>query len=121
MAKKIINTIRGGSIKSFHNFLDKQVSCKNDFKVISSGMSRIIEFDDGLRYRFFGTNLKSKVDGAYFVTSVRNQIDKYIDKKGIINVNEKPNLQVFNPQAIDNYHDKPVCCLDLNSCYWRTA
>ena len=121
MAKKVSSTIRGGSIKSFHNFLDSHMDLKSDFKVISSGMSRIVEFEDGLRYRFFGKNLKSKIDGAYFVTSVRNQIDKYIAKKGIVAVNEKPNIQMFNPRAIDSYHDKPVCCLDLNSCYWRTA
>ena len=66
MGKKIISTIRGGSIKSFHKFLDTHIDQKSDFKVTSSGMSRIIEFEDGIRYRFFGNNLKSKIDGAYY-------------------------------------------------------
>jgi hypothetical protein len=121
MSKKIVKTIRGGSLKSYNKFLQTHIDQKSDFKVTSSGMSRLVEFDDGIRYRFFGANLKSKIDGAYFVTSVRNQIDKYIEKHGIIEVKEKPNIQMFNPIAIDNYHNKPICCLDLNSCYWRTA
>ena len=52
---------------------------------------------------------------------VKKQIDKYIRVKGIVECFEKPQIQSFNLKALKNIKNKEVVCIDINSCFWRTA
>ena len=63
--------------------LKKQAKSKGNFKVTSKGLSRLVEFDSGTKFRYFGgSNMeKSRVKGAYFSTLVKKSIDKYIEKQ----------------------------------------
>ena len=116
--KKVMN---GGSLRMYPDFLDAHIKNKSKFKVVSSGLSKIVVFDNGIKFRFFGNGSSSKIEGAYFVSIVKKQIDNYISKYGVVPIKDKRTIQSFNPEAIQNYIGKPVTCLDLNLCYWRTA
>ncbi len=124
--KKVMN---GGNLNSFNEFLKKQAKSKGNFKVISKGLSRLVEFDSGTKFRYFGgSNMeKSRVKGAYFSTLVKKSIDKYIENNGVIINRGDPKRgeivvsQVFNVKSIQENIGTPIACLDLNLCYWRTA
>ena len=115
--------MHGGNLTDFVTFIIKQQENRTNFKVTSKGVSKIVEFDSGVKYRFFGHgNTKdSRIKGAYFATMVKKSIDKRIDRYGIISKRDGVISQVFNVKAIQANMDKPLCCLDLNLCYWRTA
>jgi len=124
--KKVMN---GGSLRSFATFMEKQRGVKGNFKVTSKGLSRIVNFDSGITYRYFGSGdvVKSRIKGAYFAPMVKKSIDKYIDSNGIIINRGDPRRgevvvsQLFNVDAIKKNMNQPIACLDLNLCYWRTA
>ena len=124
--KKTYNkkTFNGGNLKQFESFLDKQIHHKSNFKVVSSGLSRTIIFESGIKFRYFSKSNKDNIKGAYFVNLVRKQIDKLIEEKFVMPpYNEKVNAQCFNVKAIQKAieNDADVECIDLNSCYWTTA
>ena len=111
---KIKKVSHVGDISDFVRYLKIQKDAGSKFKVLSSGMSRTIEFENGFRQRFFGIKGgKSIIPGSYFVGMLKKSIDKYIAKKGIVPKQGKPLVQKVG--------DKPIACLDLNLCYWRTA
>lgn len=115
--------MHGGNLQAFNTFIQKHRSNKSKFKITSSGLSRVVEFDSGLKFRFFGQGATSNntIKGVYFVNMVKNSVDKYIEKYGIAPVREKVIAQTFNVEGISKVLNKPVACLDLNLCYWRTA
>ena len=117
-------TFDGGNLKQFESFLDKQISHKSNFKVVSSGLSRTIIFDSGIKFRYFSKSNKDNIKGAYFVNLVRKQVDKYIESgKPLPPYTERVNAQCFNKPAISKAikNKVDVDCIDLNSCYWTTA
>jgi len=117
--KKVSNV---GDLSDFVRHVNIQTRAKSKFKVVSSGMSRTIEFDNGFKQKFFG--LKggdSIIPGAYFVGMLKKSIDRYINEKGIVPKQGKPMIQMFNVEAIKGIIDEPITCIDLNLCYWRTA
>ena len=117
--KKVTNV---GDISDFVRHLDIQKNAKTKFKVFSSGMSRTIEFDNGYKQKFFGMRGgNSIIPGSYFVNMLKKSIDKYIVEKGIVSKQGRPTIQLFNIEAIKKIGDKPIACIDLNLCYWRTA
>ena len=102
--------------------MSKQKANKNNFEVVSSGLSKSLILDSGIKFNFFPNNKDSRVEGVHFVNMVRRSIDKYIEENGIVDkVDENPQVQTFNSDGISLAGDNDVCCLDLNSCYWRTA
>ena len=114
---------QGGTLADYSRFISVQKHNNSNFKTSSTGLSRVVEFDSGIKYRFFGNGSKSKniIKGAYFVKMLRESVDKYVDKYGIVDSPEKPTAQTFNPDAIKKVIGQPITCLDLNLCYWRTA
>ena len=123
MAKSVKKVLNGGTLTDFVSFMIKQQEGKGNFKVTSKGLSKLVEFDSGVRYRFFGDKSvsKSRIEGAYFAPMVKKSIDSYIDRFGIVEKRENVMAQMFNTKAIQSNINKPICCLDLNLCYWRTA
>lgn len=120
--KRIKKVSYVGDITDFARHKNVQTTAKSNFKVISSGMSRTIEFDNGYKQRFFGIRgASSIIPGSYFVGMLKKSIDRYIAKKGIVAKQGKPMIQMFNVDAIKKVVDKPITCIDLNLCYWRTA
>ena len=79
MAKRIRKSFQGGNLKSYNEFLDKQTEHRSTFKVISSGLTRKVVFESGVKYRFFSNSKKDLIKGSYFVNLVRKSISKYID------------------------------------------
>lgn len=93
-----------------------------NFQVMSSGLSKSLIFDSGIKYNYFSNDKGSRVEGAYFVNMVRSSIDKYIDKNGLQELSEEnPNVQTFNLDGIAFAGSNEITCLDLNSCYWTSA
>jgi hypothetical protein len=123
MAKGIKRVVHGGNLTDFVTFLMKHQENSSNFQVTSKGSSRIVEFESGIKYRFFGhgKTKSSRIEGAYFATMLKNSVDKYIDRYGIIEKRDGIISQVFNVKGIEESVGKPICCLDLNLCYWRTA
>ena len=117
----------GGSITSFDIALQRHIKQGSKFKVVSSGLSRKIIFDDGSRYTYFGHNPKEdRIEGIHLVQMVKREINQYIEKYGIpqkakMAAEERPSIQCFNPEGIYKVIGKPVSALDLNHCYWRSA
>lgn len=117
-------TFEGGNLKQFNKSLERQIENRSDFKIVSSGLSRTIVFDSGLKFRYFSNSHKDNIKGSYFVNLVRKQVDKFIESDSDMpNYTERINAQSFNidgiRKAIEN--DVKVECIDLNSCYWTTA
>ena len=120
--KKFKRSFVGGDLRMFSNMLKIQKEDGANFKVISSGLSKTLIFDTGIKYNYFSNDKGSRVEGAYFVNMVRSSIDKYIDKNGLQELSEQnPNVQTFNLDGIALAGDNEITCLDLNSCYWRSA
>jgi len=123
-SKGIKKVIQGGNIIKFNEFVLLHRDNKSDFKVTSRGLSRTVEFKSGKKFRFFGqggSSAKNKIDGAYIVNMVKVSVDRYIDNYGVVSKREPVVSQTFNCDAINTVINKPICCLDLNLCYWRTA
>lgn len=121
---KGIKTVHnGGTLSDYSKFISIQKHNKSKFKATSSGLSRLVVFDSGIKYRFFGHGSRANnvIKGAFFVKMMRSSIDKYIETYGIVVSPEKPTAQTFNPDAIKEVIGQPITCLDLNLCYWRTA
>ncbi len=112
----------GGLDKFDRNFLHHQ-NHKSDFKIIYSGLSRKMVFDGGSRvFRYFGEEGTGFVDGAYFSSMVKRDVDKYLENNDPPSApNDKPNLCHFNLGQIPYVIGQPVQALDLNNCYFRTA
>ena len=123
MARGIKKVMHGGNLEAFNKFLTAHRDNGSNFKVSSSGLSRMVTFDSGKKFRFFGQGkaADNTIKGVYFVSMVRNSIDKYIEKYGIAKKRDKVIAQTFNVESISKVLGKPVACLDLNLCYWRTA
>ena len=120
--KRIKKVFGGGDLKRFKKSLKKFQERGDNFVVESKGLSRSIIFDSGIKFKYFPTDKDSKVRGAYFVNMVRKSIDNYIDKNGLLAPpSETPKVVAFNTNAITLAGDEEVLCLDLNSCYRRTA
>lgn len=120
--KKIKKSYSGGNLRTFKTYLNKQKEKERNFKVISSGLSRCVIFESGIKFNFFPNDKGSRIEGAYFVNMVRSRIDKYIEKNGLLPIcNDAIQVQLFNTDAIALRGLNPISCLDLNSCYWRTA
>ena len=75
--KKTYNkkTFNGGNLKQFESFLDKQINHKSNFKVVSSGLSRTIIFDSGIKFRYFSKSKYPKPKKA------KSKKDKTASKK----------------------------------------
>lgn len=118
--KKVLN---GGNLTQFKDFVLYHREQKSDFKVTSRGMSRIVEFNSGKKVRFFGqAGVKTNnIEGAFFVRMVKTEIDKFIEVNGGLPKKEPVISQTFNCSSIKKVLNKPICYLDLNLCYWRTA
>ena len=58
-------SFQGGDLKRFDKFLSQQKNHNSNFIVKSHGLSKIVEFKSGIKFRFFNNdkknNLKSKV------------------------------------------------------------
>ena len=120
--KKIRTSYNGGSLKNFTSYLARQKNNGANFTVLSSGLSRTVILDSGIKFKFFPNDDKNRVQGAYFVNMVRSSINKYIDKHGLLDEpNDTPQVQTFNPDGIALAGQNDIMCMDLNSCYWRTA
>jgi hypothetical protein len=118
-----MNTIIAGGISRCEQYIKRYVKSKSDFNVRMYGLSRIIEFPNSdTRFRFFGTEKKTdRIEGSYFVTLVRKEIDAYIEKNGIPKIHHKPHIQLFHTNNIKENFNKPLSAIDINSCYWTTA
>ena len=120
--KKIKKSYNGGNLRSFKSYINKQKSKERNFKVISSGLSRCVIFESGIKFNFFPNDKESRIEGAYFVNMVRSRLDRYIEKNGLSPMHKEAiQVQLFNTDAIALRGNNPISCLDLNSCYWRTA
>ena len=119
---KIKTVSNVGDISDYVRYLEVQKNAKSKFKVFSSGLSRTIEFENGYKQKFFGTKGgNSIIPGSYFVGMMKKSIDKYVDKFGVVPHQGKPIIQMFNAPSIERIGEKPIACIDLNLCYWRTA
>ena len=99
--KKIKKSYSGGNLRTFKSYLSKQKAKERNFKVISSGLSRSVIFDSGIKFNFFPNDKGSRIEGAYFVNMVRSRLDKYIDKNGLLPLHKEAiQVQLFNTDAI---------------------
>jgi hypothetical protein len=119
-------SINKGSLDKYVDTLRKAISSKESFKVVSTGLSRKIIFDNGVKYNFFGKQNKDNyVEGVWLTQMVRKEIDAYIEKNGIPPQKPKVDVQLFNIQKINKIMQKgkkyPIVGVDINQCYWRTA
>lgn len=119
-------TFNGGSIDKYENSLKTCMNNGESFTTISSGLSRKIVFENGMKLRYFGTAKNNQlIDGAFLVQMVQREIDIYIDEKGIPKFNKVPDVQQFNIEKIRQNikSDKPLAVIgiDINACYWNVA
>lgn len=124
MAKK--KAFNGGSIVNYEKSLISCIKNEESFTTISSGLSRRIVYDNGVKVRFFGSNANSQlIEGAFLVQMVQRDIDKFIDKNGIPHFEKTPDVQQFNVEKIKSslkeIKPKPILGLDINACYWNVA
>jgi hypothetical protein len=119
-------TFNGGNIDKYEHSLKSCMSNGESFTTISSGLSRKIVFENGLKLRYFGTAKNNQlIDGAFLVQMVQREIDKYIETKGIPKHTKVPDVQQFNLDKIKESlkSKKPVAVIgiDINACYWNVA
>lgn len=119
-------TFNGGSIDKYENSLKTCMSNGESFTTISSGLSRKIVFENGMKLRYFGTAKNNQlIDGAFLVQMVQREIDIYVDTNGIPKFNKVPDVQQFNIDKIRHNikSDKPLAVIgiDINACYWNVA
>jgi hypothetical protein len=74
-------------------------------------------------FRFFGnTDGSGSINGAYFCTMVKRDIDEYIlNNTPPLKPIYRPMLRFFNVEEIPNVIGKPIQALDVNMCYFQTA
>ena len=89
-------TFEGGNLNQFNKSLERQIENRSDFKIVSSGLSRTIVFDSGLKFRYFANSHKDNIKGSYFVNLVRKQVDKFIESDSDMpNYTERINLLIL--------------------------
>jgi len=119
---RIKKITQSGDISDFSRHLEIQMAAGTSFKILSSGMSRRIVFENGHEKKFFGMRGgNSIIPGSYFVGMMKRSVEKYVEKYGVVDKQPPPTIQMFNEPAIAKVIDKPIVCIDLNLCYWRTA
>ena len=123
MSKSVFNY---GDLDAYQSKTKEFLSAKEDFEIVSSGLTRRIVLPNGTKLRFFGTKGKKNfvINGAYLVNMVTNDVDDYIEKHGIPKHKRINNVQVFNPDGIKkllNRRPKPIVAIDINACYWNIA
>lgn len=122
LRKKV--TFHKGNLKQFKEAIAKHKSHQTNYKVVSAGLSRMIIHESGIRERYFSNSKSNRIEGAYFVNLVKKQVDLHIGSdKPTPKFTKDINAQCFNVDAINEalLTDPNVECIDLNSCYWRTA
>ena len=100
-----------------------------NFKVVMSGMSRVIHFLDAYgkttrKRTFFGLEGEKRMQGLEFIMMVRREIRKLIDDgKEPPSYIEGTKVVAFNTEALKKSCEKEENLLeiDLNACYWKTA
>jgi hypothetical protein len=113
-----------GTIEKFKEQFPTILEKSQDFTIVASGMSRKVILQNGSVLRYFGTKKQDcKVDGAFIVTMVQREIDKYIEEKGIPAFEVVNDVQNFNLKAIEKIVGKrvPIMGIDINACYWNVA
>jgi hypothetical protein len=125
MSKPKKTSYFNGDIDKFQDTLSYAQSSKASFKTISSGLSRKIVLDNGVKLRFFGKQGRNNlIDGAFLVKMVQRDIDKWIEKNGEHPYVKPSMIQVFNHKSIERVlkgQRTPIVGIDINSCYWVTA
>jgi hypothetical protein len=120
--RKVYNV---GKIDDFKSFLSKSYKSNETFKVVSNGLSRVVHFSNGTKFRYFGTPNTKFVEGVYLTNLVKKEIDNYIELKGIPETKPRVDVQRFNVSKINSIlaQERKVALfgVDINSCYWRTA
>jgi hypothetical protein len=120
--RKVYNV---GKIDDFKSFLSKSHKSNETFKVVSNGLSRVVHFQNGTKFRYFGTHNTKFVDGVYLTNLVKREIDAYIEEHGIPETKPKVDVQRFNVSKINSILSQTrkvaLFGVDINSCYWRTA
>jgi hypothetical protein len=124
----MIKSIKSGYLDKFDKDLEKLVKSKSTFKVISSGLTRKIVFNDNdetYKRVYFGTSRKDILPGVYLVNAVRKDVDDYIQKEGQITMSlYKPKLILYNYKRISDAiatGPKIIHAIDINACYFTTA
>lgn len=119
MAKQVF---RAGNLQTFENRIKRYKDKGASFTVRSGGLSRRIQIDGSSKvFRFFGHPSSSFVDGSWFAPMVRRDIDRYISENGRLSVFDKPDIQQFCVDRIQDNLGKPITGVDMNNCHWTTA
>lgn len=116
--------LQQGTIEKFKEQFPTILEKSKDFTIVASGMSRKVILSNGSILRYFGTQKQDcKVDGAYIVTMVQREIDKYIENNGVPEFEVVHDVQNFNLKKISEIVGKkvPIMGIDINACYWNVA
>ena len=115
----------GGTIDRFEQRLDYYAKERCSFEVRKYGLTRRINFpQSGVTWKFFGTQSgkgRQFVDGSWFASMVRKDIDAYIAEHGVPVVFDRPDIQQFRLDNIQANLGSRVTAIDINSCHWSTA
>lgn len=115
----------GGTIDSYQKRLDYYAREKCTFEVRKYGLTRKITFPDSkVTWKFFGTSGrkgKQFIDGSWFASMVRKEVDAYIEAGAVPQIIDKPDIQQFNLERIKMHIGKRVTAIDINACHWTTA
>lgn len=119
------NVFVGGTLDRYDKRLKYYVENQATFEVRKYGLTRRISFPDSkVTWKFFGTHSgrgKQFVDGSWFASMVRKEIDAYIEEHGVVAMRDKPDIQQFDMEAIRGSIGQRVKAIDINSCHWTTA
>jgi hypothetical protein len=115
-----------GDLEKYNQFILESKDSGESFVTMTVGLSRKVKFQNGLQYKYFGTQKnKQFIDGAFLTPMVIKEVDKYIEQNGIPDKLDKVDVQQFNFEKIINEvrsdKKRPILGIDINSCYWRTA
>jgi hypothetical protein len=116
-----------GTIDKYKTSLVDCQQNKETFTTISSGLSRKIVFPSGTQLKYFGSPNKERnlISGAFLVTMVQREIDKYVEEHGVPSCMPVRDVQQFNlgkiKKVLASKKRVPVVGIDINACYWNTA
>ena len=116
--------LQQGTIEKFKEQFPTILEKSKDFTIVASGMSRKVILGNGSILRYFGTSKQDcKIDGAFIVTMVQREIDKYIELNGVPEFEAVHDVQNFNLKKIAEIVGKkvPIMGIDINACYWNVA